>query len=158
MSLENTTSTLSDGYTVIPVGKNEHRYDSFEEENESVMIMDMNILRNSGVTHLRPLHKPNNGLYKDSNTESDEENPEPKPLKRFFWQRFQWYQRFADFYAIPRFRKRINDVLLVIIIGIIAGSLAVLAEANLNNRTSNDNYLVHRLDRLIRAVELDWGR
>lgn len=157
MSLEDTTPTVSDRYTVIPVSKETNPYNKTAENNSRIVVMDIKILHKNGVKTLRPVHKPYHEPYMASSAGHDEENPDPQPEKLFSLQRFSWFQWLVDFYAVPRFRKRINEAVFIIIIGIIAGTLAVLTEANLNNRTS-DTILINRLDRLIRAVELDWGR
>ena len=45
----------------------------------------------------------------------------------------------------------------IVIMGIIAGAIAAFTDAG-THKISGEAIYVDRMDRLIRAVELDWGR
>lgn len=70
------------------------------------------------------------------------------------------YEKLQNVHICPKLRKikkALQVALTVTIISIIAGGIAAFTDIT-NNNSYENTLLIDRIDRLVRAVELDWGR
>jgi len=158
MGREVISSTLSEkGYTIIPVSRDKYPYIETEEGNSRYAVMDIKILHKDGVKTLKPIRKPFRDAYTASNTDHEEVDNTAGTLKEFYFNRYSWYRWLVDEYKTLKSHKKIKEIVFITITAMIVGVIAVMIDANSRNNSINAMF-IDRLDRLIRAVELDWGR
>lgn len=158
MDRKDISSTLSEkGYTIIPVSREEYPYIEAEEANNHFAVMDIKILHKNGVKTLKPIRKPFRDAYTASNTDHEGNNNTAGTSKEFYLNRFSWYRWLVNAYETVKSHKKFKEILFIIITAMIVGAIAVTIDANSRNNSINTMF-IDRLDRLIRAVEMDWGR
>lgn len=70
---------------------------------------------------------------------------------------FTWLKSVFNPRKLKRFKQMLQVALIITTIGIIAGTIAAFTDVA-SHKVSEETALIDRIDRLIHAVELDWGR
>ena len=154
---ENTSPTLSEkGYTIIPVSKEPYPYFP-EEDTGSAVVMDITILGKNGVKTLRPISKPYRNSPTASDTSHENKDTAAGSSNESFSNSFSPLRWLVETYKTMKSHIKIKEIVYITIAAMLVGILAVMIDANSRN-TSLNTMVIDRLDRLIRAVEMDWGR
>ncbi len=71
-----------------------------------------------------------------------------------------WFRRIFNPHKLQRIRQSLISAFVIILIGIIAGTIAAYIDAESYKISKSPEKAIYaeQIDRLIRAVELDWGR
>ncbi len=77
--------------------------------------------------------------------------------KNSMLQRFSLFGRIFNPHRMRIIRQKLVQFAILIIIGLVAGVVAIYFDAQLY-KASGEGILINRLDKLIHAVEQDWGR
>ncbi len=127
------------------------------EADKDFMVMDITTIRHGKVTTLNPI----NTLDRDTDiihiSSHAEEGISAKKERPLWLHRMPWLHKIVNTLETPKFRKKVREITIIAIIGIIVGIIAVMIDSYSYQKSGN-TILLERLDRLIRAVELDWGR
>jgi chemotaxis response regulator CheB len=127
------------------------------DTKDDIVVMDVTMLHEGRVKTLKPtitLNRDTNIIHISSYAAERNHTEKERPL---WLQKLPWLHRAADAVETPGFRKKMREAAVIIIIGIIVGLTAVLIDSY-SYKKSGTTILLDRLDRLIRAVEMDWGR
>ena len=69
-----------------------------------------------------------------------------------------WLNKVFSVHRRAKLRKQLRENIILIILCMITGAFAVLIGTNLHKIVPGSNYFSKQIDRLITAVEKDWGR
>ena len=72
--------------------------------------------------------------------------------------KYLWFKRVFNIYRLSQLRKVLKENMIIIVLCILAGVCAVLIGTDAHKKVSGSNYFSKQIDRLITAVEKDFGR
>jgi len=74
------------------------------------------------------------------------------------YEEYLWIKRVFNAHRRAKFLRKLRENIVLIILCIFTGAFAVLIGTNMHKIVPGGNYLSEQVDRLITAVERDWGR
>ncbi len=137
-----------------------------EKDNDAPIIMDVNISKKHDIRTINPISK--HGCYSDLLLKKREEeisehlkadleksNTIVSKLRKNM-SRFSWVRNIVDLYHSFIIRKWAKEIFFIAIVALFASAISVFIDTKSHN--ISQDIISDRLDRLIRAVQMDWGR
>jgi response regulator RpfG family c-di-GMP phosphodiesterase len=78
--------------------------------------------------------------------------------KQADYEEYLWLKKVFSVHRRAKLRKKLRENIILIVLCIISGVFAVLIGTNIHKIVPGSNYFSKQIDRLITAVEKDWGR